>query len=181
MSIANANRNSATSTSSHGHSYERFQAPQLLRPFNTISAGSLKSAADTSLGLFQIPASWGTVQVLDIGFHVAAATGVQSTDGTIKAVIGGVSVKDANLDVIECALPFGTSIRASVEQSLNRTTRETNLDDIPNYPFLRADEVLDIQVATQGVGAGTQSVHPYIIVRISPSNGYGEDELAATD
>lgn len=176
MSLEDANRNSATSTGTHGHSYERFQAPQILRPINTVSKASLKQAADTSLAQFTIPASWGSAQILYIGAHVATATGAQTTEGSMKATIGGVDVEDLNEDPIEATFPAaGADIWTPIEQSLNRTTRELNLLHEPNFPVLLAHEVLELRVATQGVGAGTQEVFPYIIARVSPGNSNADE------
>lgn len=157
----------ATSTGSRGHSLERYQMPMVLRPVNTVSAGNLKSAADTSLGLFTVPATWGKVNILAMGFHGAAAGGAQTTAGTMRLQVAGVDVDDA------AGNPFVAASVAShlafdvVEESLNRTTSLTELSQEPNYPTATSDDKIELLVATQGAGAGDQTVYPYLIVQIA--------------
>lgn len=167
------NSNNPTSTNTRGHSYERFQAPFLLRPLPTsTSAASLKDAADTVLGTFTIPKHWGAVQVLFMGAHTSAAGGAVTTYGTMKLTIAGVDVEDAEGDVLVTEeLLASADAYSPIEKDMNRTTVNTNLQNVPDFPILLADEVAQLRVATQGSGAGAQTIWPYLIVRIAPNNG----------
>lgn len=165
------NSNSGTSTSTMGHSRERFQAPQIIRPINSVSATDLKSAADTVAGLFLIPPEWGAVQILKMGFHASAAGGAVTTPGTLKLTVGGQDVEDLDGNVMELPTVEDAPIYAPFEMSLNRTTRERNLVAEPDYPYATAEEGVQLRVGTQGSGAGAQTVFPYLIVRIHPENG----------
>ena len=157
----------ATSTSSRGHALERYQMPQVLRPVNTITAGDLTDAANTSLGIFTIPASWGKVNLLAIGFHPAAAGGAQTTAGTIRLQVAGVDVDDAAGAAFTAASVVSHVAYDPVETDLNATTSALELSQQPNYPQADSDDKLELLVETQGVGAGDQTVYPYLIVQIA--------------
>lgn len=167
------NSNNPTSSNTRGHSYERFQAPFLLRPLPTsTSAADLKGSADAVLATFTIPQHWGAVQVLYMGGHLSTTGGAVTTFGTAKLTISGVDVEDALGDpIVTPELLASAAAYSPIEKDMNRTTRETNLQNVPDFPILMADEVAQMRVATQGSGAGAQTIWPYLIVRIAPNNG----------
>ncbi len=152
------------STASRGHSYERYQAPQMLLPADKVAAVDLAAAANTSLAKFWIPAGWGKVQVLAMGFHYAAGGGAQTTDGTMVMEIGGVDVEDANGNDFTVTSVASHTINDVVETELNSTT--DNLSAEPSYPEASSAQLIELKVGTQGAGVGDQTVWPYIIVRI---------------
>lgn len=154
---------SGTSTESRGHSLERYQAPQLLRPANTVSAVDLKGSADASLAKFFIPSQWGTAEIIAMGFNAAAAGGAQTTAGTMVMEIGGTDVEDADGNDFVCASVASHAAAACVETELNSTTN--NLTAPPSYPTATKDQLIELKVGTQGAGAGDQTVFPYIIAR----------------
>lgn len=165
------NRNSSTSIRTNGFSNETYQFPQTWRSIAHNTAQDLKSAADTVLATFLVPRQYGAVQILAMGYHLSASGGAVTTSGTMKLTIGGVDVEDVNNNPIETTdLIASLPAYSPVEVSLNRTTRETNLQAVPDLPYAVADELIQLRVATQGSGAGAQTVWPYLIVRVHPKN-----------
>lgn len=158
---------SATSTASRGHALERYQMPTVLRPINTITAGDLTDAAGTSLGLFTVPQSWGKVDILAMGFHYAAAGGAQTAAGTMMLEVAGADVEDADGDDFVVTSTASHSAWESEETDLNSTTSTTELSQEPSYPQATSEQKIELKVGTQGSGAGDQTIHPYLIVRIA--------------
>lgn len=155
----------STSTSSKGHGYERYQAPQFFKPCNVITPVDLAGAPGTALAQFRFPGCWDRTDILAMGFHYAAPGGVQSVAGSMRLVIGGQVVLDAD------GLPFVVESEPShfanynAETELNRTTGETELQQGPMIPVADSNDLVELQIETQGVG-GDQTVIPYLIVRI---------------
>lgn len=146
----------------------------MLTPVNSITAGSLKDAATTSIGKFAFPKDWGTVYVLKIGATFDTAGGAQTTAGTFKLLIAGSDVNNGAGSAFTVASVASHAAWSQVETSLN--DRDTDLTDTsnnynaePNWPEADSGETLELKVATQGVGAGDQTCHPYLIVRRKPS------------
>lgn len=165
--MANENTNSPHSIRTRGHSIELFQMPQVLRPVNSITAVDLKAAAATSAGKFFVPHTYGSMQILAIGFNVVATGGAITTPGTLALYIDGVAVEDADENTFELGLSVATSaIGRPYELDLNRAT----VYQEPDYPIALADQLIELKVETQGVGAGAMSVFPYIMARVSPRN-----------
>lgn len=174
MNEALVNSNSPTCTSTRGHSMARFTEPQIWRP-QTTTAVDLKSAVDTVAALFLVPPEYGAIEILKFGFHHSAAGGAVTTAGSLKLTIGGVDVENNAGDVIELPIAGASAaIYSPREQHLNRTLQindPNNLSQEPDYPYALANEAIQLRVGTQGVGAGAQSVLPYIIFRVHPKNG----------
>lgn len=146
----------------------------MLVPVNTITAVSLKDAAATSGGKFAFPKDWGTVYVLEIGATFDTAGGAQTTAGTFGVYIAGSAVNDSAGNPFTVASVASHAAWSQVETSLNG--RDTDLTDAsnnynaePNWPEADSGEALEVKVITQGVGAGDQTCHPYLIVRRKPS------------
>jgi len=158
---------STTSTASRGHALERYQMPQILRPVNSITAADLTDAADTSMGIFTIPACWGTVNILAMGFHPAATGGAQTTAGTMRLEVGAVEVDDAAGNAFVAASVVSHVAYDPVEVDLNQTTSATELSQGPVLPQASSDDKIELLVETQGVGAGDQTIYPYLIVQIA--------------
>lgn len=155
----------ATSTQSRGHGIERFQMPMLLTPTNSVSTGNLAASAGTSLAQFRIPGSWGKVDVLAMGGWYSAAGGAQTTDGVAKLQIAGADVEDADGNDFELTSEVSHAINAHIETDLNSTTDP--LAAPPSYPQATSDQLIEMLVKTQGAGAGSQTIYPYLIVRIA--------------
>ena len=156
----------STSTASRGHALERYQMPQLLRPINTVSAVDVHDTAGTSLALFTIPVHWGTVEILAMGAHYAAAGGAQTVDGTIMLEIAGADVEDADGDDFVVTCEASHTIWDAVETSLNSTTSATELTQGPSFPTADYNDKIEMKIGTEGTGAGDQTLWPYLIVRI---------------
>lgn len=154
----------------HGHGLERYQALHVLRPINTITAGSLKDAAATSLALFTIPKAWGTVYVVAMGMTMAAAGGAQTTAGTAKLQIAAADVTDDASAAFTMASVVSHAAFSSVETELDQnSTNVTALAGAKSYPTLTSEQKCELLVATQGVGAGDQTMHPYLLVKLKPN------------
>lgn len=151
-----------------GFPKERYQALQILRPINTITAGSLKDAAGTSLGIFTIPDGWGGAKVKAMGFHHAAAGGAQTTAGTMKLQKDGSDVVNASSVAFTAASVASHAAWSAVETELNQAASATP-SNAPSYPSVTPGQKLELLVATQGVGAGDQTIHPYLLVSQDPS------------
>jgi hypothetical protein len=155
---------SASSLSSgRGHSHERFQGLQMWRPHNTVSAVDLKGAADASLAKWWVPAGVASIQVVAMGFHHAAAGGAQTTAGTMVLEIGGTDVENAAGTDFSAASVVSHTADTNVETELNSTT--DTLAAAPSYPTASSGQLIEAKVGTQGVGAGDQTVMPYLLVR----------------
>lgn len=156
--------------SKQGHSLERYQMLQMLRPYNTITAGDLTDAGGTSLGKFRIPPSWGTVYVVAMGFHHEAAGGAQTTAGKMQLEIAGSDVLDEDSAAFTAASVASHAAGSSVEtELLQNATDVTNLAAPPQYPTLTSEQLAELKVDTQGVGAGDQTISPYLIVKLKPA------------
>lgn len=166
------NRNTRTAIRTNGHASPEFLVPQLWPPHVPVtSAASLKDAADTVIGTWFVPNMYGAVEILEMGYHTSAAGGAVTTYGRAKLTIAGIDILDAEGSVLLTPALGASSDAYSVsKKDLNRTTKETNLQATPDYPYALADEVIQMKVSTQGVGAGAQTVWPYLIVRIHPRN-----------
>lgn len=150
-----------------GHSRERFQERQTLFALDVVpgTPRDLKSAAGTVIGNFVIPAVWGQVTVMGIGLMYGAAGGAQTTAGTAKLQIAGV---DVGAPFVVASVASHT-IYDTAETELNATTAANQYSAAPSYPTLTAGQVCQMLVATQGAGAGSQTVYPYLIIRQKPS------------
>lgn len=142
----------------------------VLFPVNTITAGSLKDAAATSLGKFAFPKDWATCLIIKMGFTAAAAGGAQTTAGTMKLQIAGADVENASAVDFTAASVVSHAAWAQVETDLNSVTSSlsltsNNYNAVPNYPEADTGELIELLVATQGVGAGDQTIFPYLVVR----------------
>lgn len=157
--------------SKQGHSLERFQAPMRLYPNNVVpgTGVDLKSAATTAIGNFVIPDAWGAVTVLAIGHEYVAAGGAQTTAGTWKLQIAAADVDDADGNPFTVASTASHGLYDTDETELNAITSQ--YEEAPAYPTLTAGQACQAIVATQGVGAGSQYVYPYLIVRQKPNPG----------
>lgn len=154
-------------TTTSGHAKERFQAPQVLRPTNTITAGDLTDSAGTSLGKFHIPYWWGKATILAMGAHYAAAGGAQTTAGTAQLEVDGSALQDAagaEFELTSVASHADGDVLTEVD--LNSTT--DNLSAEPSYPTVLPGQTIEMVVGTQGAGAGDQTIFPYLIVAIAP-------------
>lgn len=162
-----------TDSNNRGHSLERFQGPQFAQPVNFDGAAiDLKSAAGTTLGKWHCPPMLDAIQIIGFGFTYSAAGGAQTTAGSVELEIDGV-----NVEVPDPASPGSTTVALAASEAshlqgdgeftdLNQTENLLKLP--PTFPELSPGEVLEMKVNTQGAGAGSQTVFPYIVWRIKP-------------
>lgn len=152
-----------------GFPKERYQALHVLRPVDTVTAKDLAAAAGASCGIFVIPAGWGAAKIKAIGAAFAAAGGAQTTNGTAKLQIDGADVVDAT----------GTAFTVSSKPSHGAwSVKETELNKAasadpklaPVYPVALPGQKVEVVVGTQGVGAGDQTAHLYLLVSQDYSN-----------
>lgn len=154
----------------HGHGLERYQALHVLRPYNSVTVVDLTAAAATSAGKFHIPKAWGTVYVVAIGMHMAAAGGAQTTAGTLGLYIGGSAVNDDAAAQFVAASVASHAAESTVETELDQNaTNVTNLAGSKSYPQLTSEQLAELKVITQGVGAGDQTCWPYLLVKLKPN------------
>lgn len=153
-----------------GHSLERFQERVTLRPNNVVpgTGVDLKSAGGTAIGNFVIPDVWGTVTVLAIGLEYVAAGGAQTTAGAAKLQIAGADVNNAAGSPFTVASVASHTLYDTEETELNSTTAANQYSAAPSYPTLTAGQACQMIVATQGAGAGPQTVYPYLVIRQKP-------------
>lgn len=156
-----------------GFPKERYQALTILRPVNTVTAGSLKDAATTSMGVFVVPSGLGAVRIKAIGMAMAAAGGAQTTAGTAKLQIAGVDVNNSASAAFTIASVADHAAWTVVETELNQSAT-TDPKAAPTYPKAVAGQKVELIVATQGVGAGDQTAHFYLLV----SQDYGTEGSA---
>lgn len=149
-----------------GHAHPMFNVPFIVRPMNSITAGDLKAAAGTSLGLFSLPDYFGQCLVLAIGFTFAAAGGAETTHGSMEVEIAGDNIEVASATLAPASVASHT-IHDCVESSCNNSSG--TLEEAPEYPLIAGGQLLEWKVNTQGVGAGDQTVYPYAILVRRPS------------
>lgn len=143
-----------------------FNVPFVVRPMNSISAGDLKAAAGTSLGLYALPDYFGQCLVLGIGFTFAAAGGAETTHGLMEVEIAGDDIEVTSA-TLTCASVASHTIHDCVEESCNNSSG--TLEEAPEFPVITGGTLLEWKVNTQGVGAGDQTVFPYAILVRRPS------------
>lgn len=150
-----------------GHSLERYQMPQMVLPYDVVpgTPKDLKSAADTVIGNWAVPEFIGRWKLLALGHIYAAAGGAQTTAGTWRLQIAGADVVDSLSAAFVLASVASHLISDTDETALNRTTAAQSLSAPPVYPFAAAGQTVKALVATQGVGAGSQTVYPYLVVQ----------------
>ena len=156
-------------TLKNGFSLERYQMLRQLLPWDSITAKDLKGAANTVLATFYVPASYGSIDLKRMGFIGAVAGGAQTTAGTMKLRINGTDVTDADLAVFVCSSVVSHTAGSVVETSLDKQTNADELSTTPPvYPAAVAGDVITCCVGTQGVGAGDQTVFPYLLYSETP-------------
>lgn len=151
-----------------GHAHPMFNVPFLVRPMDTITAGSLKDAAGTSLGKFALPDYYGQCILLAFGFTFAAAGGAETTNGKMQVEVGGFDVT-VDGSTATAASSASHTAHDCVETNCNNTPTADELTDKPEYPLVAGGTLIEWKVDTQGVGAGDQTVHPYAILVRRPS------------
>jgi hypothetical protein len=141
----------------------RFQTRHI---FTTPTAQDLKgSTAD----LLLFPVSHDYIQVLFFGYHVMAAPGAMSTAGVIQV---WKQIKDNGALAIANALATLSFDNTKAIYGGARVELNAGASTIPstrNYPLANRHDVLVIKLTTQGVGAGAQSVRPFIVYREMPA------------
>ena len=163
------------------YNLERFQALRLLQPINVVpgTPKDLTDAAATVHCSWAIPSSWGRVAVKKFGMIMAAAGGAQTTAGILKLQIDiGSGLADVNSGgaAFKLSSVVSHAIYSVVEVDLDPiaaaalTPGTTNrLNAPPAYPTLTAGLHAAAVVDTQGVGAGSQTYYPYLLVSEDPT------------
>ena len=166
--------------SKRGYSLERFNARRLLHAVALVPGipVDLKSAAATVLTTHYVPFIYpledGVTDPLYIrafGFYAAAAGGAQTTAGTMGCNINGTAMKyytpatglytGSTLTVASVATHTAGSVVA-IEANLIAVADRLTLP--PVYQVINPGDVVTLVVVTQGVGAGDQTIYPYLVV-----------------
>lgn len=144
------------------YSNDRYQEGRKFSPLALLSSGDLKSAANTVLGYYGIPLTYGSLAVKALGFNYQAAGGAQTTAGILGILINGVEPLDANGNPFRVSSAVNHGQLGSVEVSTNQTVSPLNAPG-PVFPVLNPGDIVSFFVVTQAVGAGDQTIYPYII------------------
>ena len=161
--------------STDGYTAAKFQTPRLFRPMDTVSAVDLKGVAAAVLGSWMVPqppAAYtdgtlpvGTLQLRSFGFNAAAAGGAQTTAGTLQLAVNGVAILDGNGAAFHCDSVANHAKGAAASCSLNQTLAASKLTAAPSYPTVNPGDIITWIVGTQGVGAGDQTIYPWLDLR----------------
>ena len=104
---------------------------------------------------------------------MSAAGGAQTTAGAAKLQIAGADVVDSSSAAFTVASVASHGAWSVVETELNQSaTKDPKL--APTYPKAVAGQKVEVVIATQGVGAGDQNAHFYLLV----SQDYGTEGSA---
>lgn len=155
------------SVQKRGYSLERFQFIQMTNG-QVPAIGDLKSAAGTVLMTFMVPTSWGSVALHHLGGFMQATGGAQTTAGTAAVYINGTIVQDSTPANIIISSVVTHAAGSVIETSLNNTLDANNISTAPVWPTAVAGDIVTVKVVTQGVGAGDQTLVPYILYTITP-------------
>lgn len=139
----------------------------VLRPVSSVTAVDLKQAPGTALCTFHFPKDWGRVQLIKMGGNVLTAGGAVTVNGKAKLQVAGADVEDE--DANDLTLSWGGANLAAheaIEADLNQYTGDFGAKQ---YETALYNKKIEMLVHTEGTGAGSQSFHPYLIVRIDPS------------
>jgi len=166
--------------SKRGYSLERFNARRLL-PAVALVPGTpvdLKSAADAVLATYYIPFLYpledGVTDPLYIrafGFYAAAGGGAQTTAGTMGCKVNGTAMKYLNPSTglytgtqltVASVVSHAAGSVAAIEANLIAPADRLTLP--PQYQVINPGDVVTLVVVTQGVGAGDQTIYPYLAV-----------------
>ena len=172
--------------STDGYSAAKFQTPRFYRPQDSVAAVDLKGAAASVLGTWMVPqppaASTdgalpaGTLELRSFGFNAAAAGGAQTTAGTLELAVNGTAILSGPPDVngnpsgaaFQCASVVSHARGSAVGCSLNQTLAANKLTTPPVYPRVNPGDIITWIVGVQGVGAGDQTIWPWLSIRELP-------------
>ena len=164
--------------STDGYTAAKFQAPRFFRPQDSVAAIDLKGVAGSVLATWMVPqppAAYtngslpvGTLELRSFGFNNAAAGGAQTTAGTLQLAVNGVALLDGNSAAFHCDSVVSHARGASVSCSLNQTLATSKLTSPPSYPSVNPGDIITWIVGTQGVGAGDQTVWPWLFLHEKP-------------
>lgn len=148
-------------------SHERYQ--RLLQTQGLIPAvGNLKDAAATVILEWLVPAGIGSITIKAMGGFMQAAGGAQTTAGTAGLYINGTIWKDEDDTNIVISSVASHLDNSGIETSLNATLTASELESAPDYPVAVAGDLVQMKVVTQGVGAGDQTLIPYLLYSETP-------------
>lgn len=169
--------------SKRGYSLERFNARRTLPAIGLVPGTpvDLKSAAATVLTTHYVPFLYpledGVTDPLYIrafGFYAAAAGGAVTTAGTMGCNVNGTALKyytpatglyTGSVLAVSPVTGFVSHAAGSVwaiEANLIATADRITLP--PVYQVINPGDVVTLVVVTQGVGAGDQTIYPYLVV-----------------
>lgn len=169
-----------------GYTNAKFQAPRMFRPMDTVSAVDLKGVAASVLASWMVPqppAAYtdgtlpaGTLELRSFGFNAGAAGGAQTTAGTLQLAVNGTAILSGPPDVngnpsgpaFQCASVASHAKGAAVSCSLNQTLAASKLTAPPSYPTVNPGDIITWIVGTQGVGAGDQTIWPWVNLHEHP-------------
>lgn len=140
--------------------------------FNAIHIVKADSAQDlkgSTADLLLWPVYHDYVQLLDFGYEVMAAPGAVTVAGVIQI---WKQIKDNGALAIANALATLSFDNTKVVYGNVITSLNTGGSTIPttrNWPLANRGDVFVLKLTTQGTGAGTQSVRPFIRFREMPA------------
>ena len=167
------------SQSTAGHSSPWFNQRIRLYPVDVVpgTPPDFKSAAATVLATFHVPQVEGgdshtptnPFLLRGVGATAAAAGGAQTTAGVANVKInGGAALADSASTVFTLTSVASHAAGACLFTELNLTPAASALSTPPAYTTVNPGDVITIVVATQGVGAGSQTHYPYIVLTQAP-------------
>lgn len=114
------------------------------------------------------PVRHAFIQILEIGYTMMAADGAVTTNGVYnidkQIKEGGARAIINSLGV----LTFDAALTLYQNKVVPVNAGASTTPSTRNYPLAKAGDVLVLELVTQGVGAGDQSVRPYIKYREMP-------------
>ena len=165
--------------SKRGYSLERFQSlhAPVVMPWDVVPGTpvDLKSAAGTVLATWYVPLCEPTIDGVTtpfllrvMGANMAAAGGAQTTAGTAGLYLNGTQLVDALTNAFLITSVANHAIGSSLGTLLNLTNTSQSLQTAPSYQVVEPGDVITMKVVTQGVGAGSQTIYPWIAITEGP-------------
>ncbi len=160
--------------SKRGYSLERFQSAHqtITVPVDVVPGTpvDLKSAAGTILATWYVPnydPGVDSVYVAPLlirvmGAYMAAAGGAQTTAGTAGLYLNGTLIVDTAAGNLLITSVVTHAIGTSIATLMNLTPSTSNFTTPPSYQVVEPGDVITMRVVTQGVGAGSQTIYPWL-------------------
>jgi hypothetical protein len=138
----------------------------VLRPVNSVTAVDLKQAAGTALAVFNAPKAWYPLKLVKMGGNIITAGGAVTIAGKAKLQIAGTDLDDDGSTVLTLDWAgANAAAHSNIEKDLDTETGDFGP---VTYEEVTDGQKIEMLVHTEGTGAGAQSFHPYLIIRISP-------------